>query len=81
MPLTRVCMWSKHGWYPITIEEAKRLHPGGTVSAKSGLFMCGWCGQYVTLTDGYVKDRYFMHSKTELSKDCPDRSLSYISSA
>ena len=81
MPLTRVCMWSKHGWYPITIEEAKRLHPGGTVSAKSGLFMCGWCGQYVTLTYGYVKDRYFMHSKTELSKDCPDRSLSYISSA
>lgn len=79
MPLTHVCMWSKRGWDPVTAEEAAHMHPGGTVAARSGLFMCSLCGQYVTLTDGNVRDRYFKHSKEELSKDCPDRSSSYSS--
>lgn len=35
--LTHVCMWSDHGWKRITAEQAARLHPGGTVSARSGL--------------------------------------------
>lgn len=47
--LTHVCMWSDNGWKRVTAEEAARLHPGGTVSARSGLFMCELCGQYVYL--------------------------------
>lgn len=60
--LTHVCMWSDNGWKRITAEQAARLHPGGTVSAHSGLFMCELCGQYVILTDGDIRIRYFKHS-------------------
>ena len=63
--LTHVCMWKEKSWRPITAEEAAILHPGGTVSAHSGLFMCELCGQYVTLTDGDVRKRYFKHSAFE----------------
>lgn len=73
--LTHVCMWSEHGWERITAEEAAKLHPGGTVSACSGLFMCELCGQYVTLTDGDKYTRYFRHSASEKDKDCPERSF------
>ena len=73
--LTHVCMWSDHGWKRITAEQAARLHPGGTVSARSGLFMCELCGQYVTLTDGDINVRYFKHSTYEKSKDCPERTF------
>lgn len=66
--LTHVCMWSDHGWKRITAEQAARLHPGGTVSARSGLFMCELCGQYVTLTDGDINVRYFKHSAYEKVK-------------
>ena len=52
--LTHVCMLSDNGWKRITAEQAARLHPGGTVSAHSGLFMCELCGQYVILTDGDI---------------------------
>ena len=45
--LNHVCMWSEHGWVRVTAEEAAAKHPGGTVSAHSGLFMCELCGQYV----------------------------------
>lgn len=71
--LTHVCMWSNNGWKRVTAEEAANLHPGGTVSAHSGLFMCELCGQYVILTDGDVKKRYFKHSAYEKSKDCRER--------
>lgn len=73
--LTHVCMWSDHGWKRITAEQAARLHPGGTISARSGLFMCELCGQYVTLTDGDINVRYFKHSAYEKSKDCPERTF------
>ncbi len=73
--LTHVCMWSDNSWKPITAEQAARLHPGGTVSAHSGLFMCDLCGQYVTLTDGDIRIRYFKHSASEKSKDCPERTF------
>ena len=73
--LTHVCMWSDNGWKRITAEEASRLHPGGTVSACSGLFMCELCGQYVILTDGGLKVRYFKHSANEKNKDCPERTF------
>lgn len=73
--LTHVCMWTDNNWKPITAEEAAKLHPGGTVSAHSGLFMCELCGQYVTLTDGDIRIRYFKHSAYEKSKDCPERTF------
>lgn len=78
--LTHVCMWEKNFWRPITAAEAASLHPGGTVSAHSGLFMCELCGQYVILTDGDIRKRYFKHSAYEKSKDCPERTgVSYSS--
>ena len=78
--LNHVCMWTEHGWQRITAEQASALHPGGTVSAHSGLFMCELCGQYVTLTDGYERVRYFKHSSSEADKACPERTFgtSYI---
>lgn len=83
--LTHVCMWSDNGWKRITAEQAAKLHPGGTVSAHSGLFMCELCGQYVSLTDGAIQTRHFRHSAHEKSKNCPERifgagySISYSS--
>lgn len=69
--LTHVCMWSETGWERITAEQAAILHPGGTVSAHSGLFMCELCGQYVSFAEGQT--RHFKHSRAEKSKDCPER--------
>lgn len=66
-------MWSDNRWKRITADEAAKLHPGGTVSARSGLFMCELCGQYVSLTDGTVQTRHFRHSAYEKSKNCPER--------
>ena len=71
--LTHVCMWSGNGWKRITSEQAAKLHPGGSVSAHSGLFMCELCGQYVSLTDGAVQTRHFRHNAHEKSKNCPER--------
>ena len=68
-------MWQGKGWKRITAAEAARLHPGGTVSAHSGLFMCELCGQYVILTDGNKNTRHFRHSSSEKSKDCPERTF------
>ena len=76
MPLNHVSLWdsSKKGWRRITIQEATRMTQG-RVSAKSGLFMCELCGQYVSLTDGIIREPYFKHSKEEESKDCPERTF------
>lgn len=71
--LTHVSMWSDNGWKRITAEQAAKLHPSGTVSAHSGLFMCELCGQYVSLTDGAVQTHHFRHSAHEKSKNCPER--------
>lgn len=71
--LTHVCMWSKDGWKKISAKEAAILHPGGTVSSHSGLFMCELCGQYVLLTDEGYQVRHFRHSSYEKSKSCPER--------
>lgn len=73
--LTHVCIWSDNGWKHITLDQAAKLHPNGTVSAHSGLFMCELCGQYVILTDGDIRKRYFKHSAYEKSKDCPERTF------
>ena len=71
--LTHVCMWSNDGWKRITAQQAAEMHPGGTVSSHSGLFMCELCGQYVLLTSGGCQVRHFRHSSSEKSKDCPER--------
>ena len=76
MPLTHVCMWSEHGWKRVSAEQATRHGASGTVSARSGLFMCELCGQYVTLAWGTIRDPYFKHSSEELSKDCEERTFS-----
>lgn len=73
--LTHVCMWSENGWIHVTADQAAKIHPGGTVSARSGLFRCELCHQYVTFTDGDIRMRYFKHSAYEKSKDCPERTF------
>lgn len=66
--LTHVCVWSSKGWTHITPEEVARSHPGGSVSARSGLFMCELCGQYVRFVDGDIQTPHFRHSAYEESK-------------
>ena len=56
--LTHVCVWSKNGWNRITPEEVAREHSRGGVSARSGIFMCSLCGQYVTFFNGRVYTQY-----------------------
>lgn len=73
--LTHVCMWTNDRWQPISAAEAAALHPGGKVSAQGGLFMCELCGQYVTLTQGNKRVRYFKHSRGEKDKNCPERTF------
>lgn len=73
--LTHVCMWTEHGWKRITAYEASKLYPLGSVSARSGFFMCELCGQYVSLTNGSIRERYFKHSRSEKNKDCPERTF------
>lgn len=71
--LTHVCMWTDEGWKRISAVEAAKLHPGGTVSARSGLFICELCGQYVSFSAGNRYERHFKHSLGEKNKDCLDR--------
>lgn len=72
MQLTHVCMWTEKGWKRITAQEAGCIYSEGSVSSKSGLFMCDLCGQYVSLINGDIRC-YFKHSKGEKNKDCPER--------
>lgn len=76
MPLNHVCVWSESEkcWKPITVEEAKKSSPAGTISAKLQHFLCSRCGQFVLLTHENKRERYFKHSSEEESKSCPDRS-------
>lgn len=73
MPLTHVQVWD-HGWKDISIDEAIKNHPGGRVSAESGLFMCKLCHQFVCLTKEGIYTRHFRHQKdNEKSQNCPDK--------
>lgn len=74
MSLNHVCTWHKNGWKRITASEAAKTARYG-VSARSGLFMCELCGQYVVLTKAGLRDPYFKHSKSEEDKNCEERSL------
>lgn len=78
--LTHVCIWSGKDWTRITADEAAKLHPGGSVSSYSGLFMCELCGQYVSFHQGGYQVPHFRHRSAEKSKDCPERTFgsSYI---
>ena len=76
MPLNHVSMWTDEtGWQPITEQEATKLHPGGSVSASSGLFKCCLCEQYVSFTKEGNKKRHFRHNKAEQDKECNDRTF------
>lgn len=71
--LQHVCIWSDSGWKHITAEEAAAIHPSGTVSAESGLFICELCGQNVLFTQGKYQVPHFRHSSREKNKNCPER--------
>ena len=73
--LNHVCMWSEHGWVRVTAEQVSRCHPGGVVSAYSGIFMCALCHQYVTLAGGDKQVRHFRHRAYEADKNCPERTF------
>ncbi|WP_165067563.1 hypothetical protein [Desulfovibrio sp. ZJ200] len=77
MALSHVFMWKdKYGYQPVTVDEAVE-HYTYTVSAKSKLFICGICGQGVTLTAGEKKIRHFRHDQAAQNKECEDRSQAY----
>ena len=75
MALDHVCNWiDGRGWTRITLDEILDEYSyRGTVSAKSQLFMCDACGQFVLLANGEQR-QYFKHSAQEADKNCPDRS-------
>ena len=75
--LTHVCVWSRNGWKRITPEEVAREHSLGGVSARSGIFMCSLCGQYVTFFNGRVQTPHFRHSSAEADKSCPQRMIAH----
>ena len=63
--LNHVKMWTKRGYEPTTVKEADVQHPGGTVTAASGFFICDLCGQYVTFTARGAYARHFRHNSKE----------------
>lgn len=78
MALEYVLMWKREkGWQPISVKEASELCRGGSVLAKSGIFMCGKCHKYVYFSDGKKRGRYFGHSRGDEDKECEDRSHYY----
>lgn len=78
MPLTHVCMWQDNKWKRVDAEEvATQL--SRTISARSGIFMCELCGQFVTLAGGDYQRYHFRHSAKEQNKECEDRSIIYDS--
>ena len=77
MPLTHVSMWTDNGFMPVTAEQVTNM-PGcrNTVSAKSGLFLCRLCNQYVAFSSAH----YFMHSSGYEDKECPERLVGFYES-
>ena len=73
MALTHVCQWLD-GWKNVKASTVE-LDPNvsGSVAAKSGLFFCELCGQYVTFVKGDVYCSHFRHSSGEPDKSCEDR--------
>jgi len=77
--LTHVCIWDNgtHKWKRIAASEAASIFPY-TVEAKSGIFMCELCHQYVYLTRPGKNERHFGHTQEE-DKSCPERTFGAIS--
>lgn len=69
--LTHVCIFADHKWSKITPSEAAAIFPD-TVSAKSGIFMCALCHQYVYFSGPGAQVRHFGHT-SEADKSCPER--------
>lgn len=77
MSLSNVLMWTdKHGYRPVTELEAAQVYHE-TVSAHSGIFICGICTQAVTFTAGNIRVRHFRHNSAAENKDCEERSVQY----
>lgn len=75
--LTHVAIWTQNGWKRISAQTVAKGHPGGSISAHSGMFMCELCGQYVRYVAGDVQEPHFRHSAYEESKNCPERTFGY----
>lgn len=73
MSLTHVCKWTSYGWKHINAKDAAD-YCYSTVHAKSGMFMCELCGQYVTFSHACQQIPHFRHNSAEQDKDCEERS-------
>lgn len=69
--LTHVCILSGHKWRKVTPSEAAKIFPDA-VPAKSGIFMCALCHQYVYFSRSGAQVRHFGHTP-EADKSCPER--------
>ena len=77
MPLTHVSMWTNSGFMPVTAEQvAKMPNCRSSVPARSGLFLCRLCNQYVAFSSAH----YFMHSRGDQDKECPERLVGFYES-
>lgn len=81
MALTHVCVWdSQTGYRRISSEEAAEMYPYGTVSARSGHFVCELCAQNVCFTAPGVNARHFRHDSAAQNKACEERQRAYSAS-
>lgn len=69
--LTHVCIFADQKWKRVTPSEAAAVFPD-TVSARSGIFMCELCHQYVYFSRPGAQLRHFGHTP-EADKTCPER--------
>ena len=69
--LTHVCILSDHKWRGVTPFEAAEIFPDA-IPAKSGIFMCALCHQYVYFSRSGAQVRHFGHTP-EADKSCPER--------
>lgn len=79
MSLTHVYIWETGiGYRHITVEEASEKYPH-TVPAKARIFVCGICGDWVTLTKKRKggNARHFRHESSKKDKECEDRAKAY----
>ena len=76
--LTHVCMWSDKGWKRIRQNKPQNYILEGQYLLAAACLCVNFGGQYVTLTDGDIRTRYFKLSAFEKSKDCPERTLDPI---
>ena len=77
MPLTHVSMWTNNGFMPVSAEQVSQIpNCRFGVAARSRLFLCRLCNQYVAFSSAH----YFMHSRGDTDKDCPERLVGFYES-